>query len=193
MNKQVCFRKPSRYLSYRKRYLALSSNHQVQCRKIKRQLLCCLLLREDDHLEEAEDLDKVVDLLIVKYLSHTMISPSEIMNTAIPILRRSINSFSISDSPIFFGFQLNDLHTLFDLLKIPDIITFDNRMSLPGEDLFLRGLYELKSGEIKHNIGVNVFGGDSSVQSRAFLYFIHFIYSNFKHLVQNNLDYISLS
>ena len=53
----------------------------------------------------------------------------------------------------------------------------------------MRGLYELKSGENKHKIGVNVFGGDSSVQSRAFTWFIAHIFDNYAHLVTNNLEW----
>jgi hypothetical protein len=43
---------------------------------------------------------------------------------------------------------------------------------MSGEEVFLRGLYELVSGETKHNISRNVFGRDWSAQSRAFKYFI---------------------
>lgn len=46
-----------------------------------------------------------------------------------------------------------------------------------------------RSREIKHNIGAHVFGGDASVQTRAFKYFIEHVYNNFSHLVRDNLNW----
>jgi hypothetical protein len=94
-----------------------------------------MMLQEEDDFKDSE-MEELVDLLIVRYLSYIVVSPLESIINAIPILRRQIDSFSISDSPIFFGFQRNDLHELYGLLRFPDIVTFDNRMSLPGEDVF---------------------------------------------------------
>jgi hypothetical protein len=52
-----------------------------------------------------------------------------------------------------------------------------------GEEVFLRGLYELVTAETKHNIAANIFGRDWSAQSRAF------DYDTFKHLVNDNLQW----
>ena len=56
---------------------------------------------------------------------------------------------------------------------------------MAGEEVFLRGLFELVSGANKHEIA-KVFGRDWSAQARAFKYFM---YSNFKHLVMDNLQW----
>ena len=44
------------------------------------------------------------------------------------------------------------------LLKFPIIIRFSNGTRMIGEEVFLRGFYELCSGETQEKICVNVFG-----------------------------------
>ena len=75
------------------------------------------------------------------------------------------------------------------MLNFPEECILDNGSNMLGEEVFLRGLYELVSGETQHNISRNVFGGDWSAQSRAFKYFINHMYQNFKHLVNDNLQW----
>ena len=58
---------------------------------------------------------------------------------------------------------------------------------MSGEEIFLRGLYELASGETKHKISTNVFGRDWTIQSRAFSWFINYVYQEFSHLLKDNL------
>ena len=64
----------------------------------------------------------------------------------------------------------------------------DNRSKFAGENLFLRGLFELCGGEVHHKIA-REFGRDETAQSRAFNYFVDYIYDNYSHLVKNNLDW----
>ena len=40
--------------------------------------------------------------------------------------------------------------------------------AMSGEEVFLRGLYELMSGKDEHNFSRNVFGIEQTSQSRAF-------------------------
>jgi hypothetical protein len=58
-----------------------------------------------------------------------------------------------------------------------------------GDEVMLRGLYELVKGESQYSISESVFGRHQSDQSRAFSYFINHIYTAFLHLVTNNLDW----
>jgi hypothetical protein len=74
-----------------------------------------------------------------------------------------------------------------ELLDFPEWCQFPNKAKMRGEELFLRGLYELVSGSTKHIICKTVFGGECSRQSRAFTFFIDYLYQNFKQLVENNL------
>ena len=109
---------------------------------------------------------------------------------------RTLYSFCESDCNIFFRFLRHDLQRLVELLRFPQVVRFQNRVVMPGEEIFLRGLYELCQGESKHSIAVNVFGREWSTQVRAFNYFIDHVYDNFHHLITNNLEcwnfYVSL-
>lgn len=104
-------------------------------------------------------------------------------------LDRGINSFSESDCYIFFRFTKVHLRCLNNLLQFNNKVIFDNEEHMGGEEVFLRGLYELVSGETKHKIARNVFGRDGSSQSRAFLYFINHMVDKFVHLVQGNMKW----
>eukprot|EP01035_Chromulina_nebulosa_P030324 gene30324-40297_t len=59
---------------------------------------------------------------------------------------------------------------------------------MSGEELFIRGLYELVTGEMKSSIAEK-FGRHCSDQSRAFKFFINHLYDNFHHLVDDNLPW----
>ena len=60
---------------------------------------------------------------------------------------------------------------------------------MPGEEVFLRGMYELVNGATKHVIAATVFGRDWTAQSRAFKWFILHMFNTFSHLITNNLDW----
>lgn len=60
---------------------------------------------------------------------------------------------------------------------------------MTGEEVFLRGLYELVSGDNQERICLNVFGREYSIQSRAYTFFITHIHANFEHhLLKIKLD-----
>ena len=59
----------------------------------------------------------------------------------------------------------------------------DNGLSFPGEEVFLRGLYELAGGDVKHKVA-REFGRDHTSQSRVFDAFIDHVYDKFHHLVR---------
>ena len=119
----------------------------------------------------------MLEAVILKYLSLKVATDEDMEKCE--RYNRTIESFSPCDCKIFFEFKKTDLSRLFPLLRFPDICTFDNKSVMSGEEVFLRGLYELVSGETKHNVSRNVFGRDWSAQSRAFKYFINHMYDNF--------------
>jgi hypothetical protein len=69
---------------------------------------------------------------------------------------------------------------------------FPNRVELPngsvmsGEEVFLRGLYELTTGS-KKTLIAREFGRHYTDQSRAFTFFIRHLHNKFLYLVQDNL------
>jgi len=69
----------------------------------------------------------------------------------------------------------------------PDKVILKVRHVFSGEEVFLRGLYELVTAENQHRICRNVFGGQQPHQSMCFNYFIKFMFTNWRKLVQGNL------
>ena len=106
-----------------------------------------------------------------------------------PDRKRTISSFTPCECKIFFQFRRDDLVFLCRELRFPDIVKLNNGIKMPGEEVMLRGLYELVSGENQHKIALHIFGRDGSVQSRAFLFFIEHIMDNFSHLMTDNLSW----
>lgn len=51
---------------------------------------------------------------------------------------------------------------IFSALRIDEVIRLENGSSMSGEDVMLRGIYELIYAETQHNVGKNVFGVDYS-------------------------------
>ena len=102
--------------------------------------------------------------------------------------KMTIDKFSENDCYHQLRFKKEDLKNIFLNLAFPNIITLDNNIILPGEEIFLRGLYELVTGESKHSVA-KIFGRDFSVQSRSFTYFIDHLYSKCEQLMNNNLEW----
>ena len=59
---------------------------------------------------------------------------------------------------------------------------------MTGEEVFMRGLYELTTGA-KKTMVAETFGRHPSDQCRAFNYFIKHIYDGFHHLLVKNLPW----
>jgi hypothetical protein len=76
------------------------------------------------------------------------------------------------------------------LLKFPEKCILSNRSAMKEEEVFLRGLYELCSGENQEKISAHVFGREFSAQSRAFTYFIKHMYNNIEHLVKKQFGVV---
>ena len=73
-------------------------------------------------------------------------------------------------------------------MRFPQVVSLENHSIMSGEEVFLRGLFELVTGQNKTSIA-ETFGRHPSDQSRAFKYFINHIYDNFHELVDNNLQW----
>ena len=112
-----------------------------------------------------------------------MIEPT-VQLSSLASLHTTIDSFS--DSECCFETRKEDIHRLKVNLKFEDKCILENGSVLSGEEVLLRGLYELVSGADQHEI-IAIFGKDQTVQS--FKYFINHIYDNILHLVTDNLQW----
>lgn len=135
-------------------------------------------------LKEDMMLKLLLNTLISGYL-FMVLEPTDYLERPIH-LDRTIESFSPSDCHLNFRFGPQQLRRLFVLMDVPHQVTFYNRSTMSGEEVFLRGLYELCTGATQHVIS-GVFGREGSSQSRAFCYFIEHMYNRFHHLVHDNL------
>ena len=180
-------KKTARHLNIHRRFLAMNSNEQVICRKLKN---LTFSLINNLHNCTGSILNMglmLLNVIIIMFLSLNI--RSSILIEAIPNYRRTINSFTESDCWNFFETKKSDLPRLLRAWRIPEIVRLDNGSKMPGEEVMLRSLYELVSGEDQYNIAVNVFGRDQSQQSRALKWFLNHMYSTFQDLVTDNLDW----
>ena len=179
-------RKSSKKLSYRYRWLRLTSHEQVELWFLRRQFIIAIAA------QELADGDKripaILKAIALKYVSIAY-SFGQNIRLGTVVLRTRISDFNDSDCFIFFRFLKADLYRLLHLWEFPETIRFDNRSRMSGEEVMLRGLYELASGETKHKISSNVFGREWSSQSRAFTWFMDYMYCNFRHLIKTNVGW----
>ena len=179
-------KKSNHNLSLRRRHglgQNLTSNDQVKLLKSKRIICASLIMLKKK--PESLKFKKILKISIARYLSLSYVEDIELEPTVNK--KRDIDSFGQGVKKDM-RFEADDLRLLIRELGFSDPVIFDNKMNMPGEEVFLRGLFELVTGNVKHDIA-NQFGRDFSAQSRAFNYFIDHIYDNFHHLVHNNLNW----
>ena len=179
-------KRPNRDLSFRRRSgygHNLTSNEQVQLDNLWN-LIITLIVR----LRRKPD-DKRMKLLlkctISTYLTNLYAEDTKL--SKLSDRKRTIESFG-SAIKILFRFESKDLRIILKECRFPLLVRFDNNSKMTGEEVLLRGLFELVTGGTKHIIALE-FGREQSIQSRAFKWFINHIFSNYKHLVQDNLQW----
>ena len=169
-----------------------TSKDAIESKKLQKlMIILSLKLRSlpIDSLERGKH-EKLFKLVVLKYLKTNLVCVDEEDLHSERSRERDIDSFSKSDCRTNFRFLQHDLRSLFLLLEIPDDVLLSNGKNMPGQEVFLRGLYELVSGENQQKIAQNVFGGDQPLQSRAFNWFLEHIDTNFcQRLLRNNLDW----
>ena len=188
-------KQPNRHLSLLRRSgfgQNITADEQVKSGNAKKFLLFALVCRRLFPTEKFYD--KLVRALIVRhiYINYTLDVPV----SSKPDRHRSISSFGF-ECKNKFRFESLHLVKLCNLLndfgaqkrgKKGMYCVLSNGITMPAEEILLRGLFEFRSGEIKDDV-TDIFGRDQSVQTRAFDYFIDYVYENYRHLVQDNLQW----
>jgi hypothetical protein len=181
------FREVSKKTSIRSRYNALTANEQVKLGYLRSAI--AIFAVKMKLAKKKEDKERFYRQMKIYLLGYCKIKIDFGNPLERPFRRKiSIAEFDESYCKTFFRFRKNDLRRLFQLLNFPVMVRFDNRGKMEGEEVFLRGLYELCQGRTKHRIA-EIFGRHPSDQSRAFAWFVDHIYSNFHHLVHDNLEW----
>jgi hypothetical protein len=179
-------------LAYVQRHIiGLTSYDRVELRRLKEIFTVLLVIRRRRRKSAASisRLNKVIKIVAAKYIDLQFVSQEayEKERCINPDRHRTLDSFSGPDFKAFFRYEKADLEKMMNLLRFPEKVILGNRQTATGETVFLRGLYELVSGERQYGIIRNVFGGSQPYQSLCFKYFITHMYDNFKHLVNDNL------
>lgn len=177
-------RKPKKKLNVRMRHRALSSNEQVRLKLVQKAIIAVSLTKRDDKKYVLTRLSSLYLSILLEDIDE--LDRDELVETR-QNYRRTLASFGASDLHIATKFTRNQCIQLIDLLRFPQRCVLSNRIAMSGEEVFLRGLYELSTGMNQELIASCVFGREGSSQCRAFSYFINHIYDNFHHLVHDNL------
>ena len=147
----VNFRKPARQLYYRRRHQALTTNNACRSQIYRRLFLILLhvLKNTSQPPDKYARLQLAARFIGMCYLS-LIIEPFYHLER--PIRRdRDIQSFSASECNINFRFNKEHLPRLLELLRFPAWVHFPNRAKMRGEEVFLRGLLNLKEKKkLKH-------------------------------------------
>jgi hypothetical protein len=178
-------RKTAKQLSYRFRHKAITSHEQVEARKWRKLFVLFLIMSFSNKF-----LRNLYVLPAVKYFS-IICEDCDNSEPAEKPERKdvTVDSFKPSTAKLFFNFKKDDLSRLIDLFKFPEYCILENGSKMKGEELFLRGLFELSTGDNQARMCTFLFGREQTQQSRAFKYFIDHMYTNYKHLVTDSLPW----
>ena len=185
----VVFRRVGRKLTYRRRGMeALSGNEQVYLKKLKKMIIFGLIKEEQSvEILTKANWKRFHGVCIAKYLRIKISNYDKLK----PDCRRNrlFDSFEDFQFDIFFRFTKEELRRVQKLMELPEMFKFANGATMCGEEVFLRGMYELVSGERQGSISINVFGGGQALQSFAYNSFIDHVFLTHKHLVRNNIKW----
>ena len=181
-------RQQARYISVRRRFQALTSQERVLATKLQKLVLVSMFqARSVESDEEREKISGLAHLALRKYCTILYFEDEGLPR---PIrLDRRIASFSASQCWNFFETRDEDLIRLLRALRLPEMCTLRNGSTMAGEEVMLRGLLELVTGDNQYNIAENVFGREQSQQSRAFYFFVEHVFTTFYDLVTDNLQW----
>jgi hypothetical protein len=98
------------------------------------------------------------------------------------------SSYSEEFATKFLRFSLGNIKKIIELMNIPTYVVLENRSRVHREEMMIRAIFEFSNDGKKSFLAIQ-FGRHYTEQSRCLKYFIQFIYSKFKHLVYNNLDW----
>ena len=169
--------------------MALTSKEKVNSRHLMRLFAVHMssMIQVPPSDEKRKKMGIVIGMMLLQMIGSLILSPS-ITLPKLPNLHRTIMSFNESECWNYFETRKEDLPRLLRVLRIPEDVVFDNKATMRGEELMLRGLYELVTGNDQNEVAV-VFGCDQTRQSRSLTYFLKHVYSTFLDLLTDNLDW----
>ena len=169
--------------------MALTTNERLTSEHWRRRALLLLFrARKSNDANFKGRCNLLARACMAKYAT-IVFEPADFKLPRPPRLDRTIESFTESECWNFFETRKADLYRLLRAFRLPDKCVLENGTAMSGEEVMLRALYELVSGEDQYTIAQNVFGRDQSDQSRAYKYFVDLIYAQHNYLVTDNLEW----
>jgi hypothetical protein len=181
----ISYRTVSRDTSIRCRFKSLSAREVSQLETVKSQAFCFLTAYRREH-------DPIRKAMFKRRCGALVALSLSIREDVHEKLERPIRHCMVlvditpEFSFEFLRFRRQHIDQLYALLRFPDEVILDNASVMCGEEVFLRGLYELVTGEKKTSIALR-FGRHPSDQGRPGLFciFTQFVFIFFL----NNLFY----
>ena len=140
-------KKSNRFLSYARRGVPgqfLSTHDRNKCRSLHKQYTNLLILLSFGALSEEEtDLVILYSFLLIKQRDNLLTASNDNIPLSAPSLKRTIESFESRQYWAFFNTTKEDLGQLYRELLFAEDYILDNNSRMSGEEVFLRGLYEL--------------------------------------------------
>ena len=105
----------------------------IKKKKVKRKILLCVNLSLGIQIDTYVPIDRPVRMIV------------------------SLENMTYMFSKDFLRFRKEDITNLYLLLRFPDKVRLENRSTMSGQEVFMRGLYELCTGA-KKTIVSEIFG-----------------------------------
>ena len=172
--------------------MALTSNERKRSERLKLVSMVFIIKSLNESNESEKLMELIIGFSLYRLYNRLVEQPMVVVDRPLKI-NRNIASFTESQCWNFFEFRQSDLYRLLTNLKFSEYCKLENGSVMSGEEILLRGLYELVSGEDHYTISENVFGREFTQQSRAFSYFVDHIYSTFLDIMMDNLEWWYLS
>ena len=126
-----------------------------------------------EYHDDSDESLEIVELLLLRYLVMKYTNGKQKLSKIIN-LNKTIDDFGFYCKKKF-RFESSDLKDLVRLLKFPDVVTFANGITMTGEETFLRGLYELRSGNTNDDIA------GKTIYANRYHYLLIYMYFNVNH------------
>jgi hypothetical protein len=170
-------------ISLKNKYQSLSINEQFKLRRSQQILLFTTNLLKNQNTTVNRS------LFLTNFASYIqlVIIPEVAPIPRVKHIPRTIQSFSESNSWLYFRTKKNDLYRLMKAFKIPKSITLTNGFIIQSEEMLLSSIFRFAHGGTFHINIVLIFGKDHTQWIRAFSWFVNHLTSNFSYLLCDNL------
>lgn len=180
-------RRPIKSYGYRKRFLGTTAAERMDISDLE---LAIIVVAMIPLIESSIPEEFALQMLIPLLNGYIEVAYEPDYTLERPLPRKGLTVAGLVDSDIPHSFRFRDkeqLLTLMRVLQIPETVLLSNGSVLTGEEVFLFALRRMSYPSRYHDLLIE-FGGEISVWSRAFNWFIEYIYTRYSNRVLNALE-----